>query len=57
MDLGPHAVFIWLCYGIVAAVLAGVVAALWLDGRRQARALARLDEAGRFASANDKARS
>ena len=57
MDLGPHAVFIWLCYGIVAAVLAGLVAALWLDGRRQVRALARLDDAGRFGRADDQARS
>ncbi|MGE0700276.1 MAG: heme exporter protein CcmD [Hyphomicrobiaceae bacterium] len=43
MDLGPHAVFIWLCYAAVGVVVGGLVAALWLDGRRQARALARLE--------------
>jgi len=39
MDLGPHAVFIWLCYGTVAIVVAGMILALWLDGRRHQREL------------------
>lgn len=46
MDLGPHAVFIWLCYGGVAIVIAGLMVALWLDGRRHARELALLEARG-----------
>ncbi len=43
MDLGPHAMFIWLCYGAVALVVASMIAWLWLDGRRHARELAMLE--------------
>ena len=46
MDLGKHAVFIWLCYGAVALVVAVMILALWLDGRRQSRELAQLDARG-----------
>jgi heme exporter protein D len=41
MDLGPHAAFIWASYGMVAFVLAGLIAWLAYDGREQQR---RLDE-------------
>ena len=46
MDLGPHAAFIWACYGIVTAVLAAL--ALWLvaDGRRQQRLIDELEARG-----------
>jgi heme exporter protein D len=40
MDLGPHAAFIWSAYGVVAIVLAGLIAWLVLDGREQQRRLA-----------------
>jgi heme exporter protein D len=39
MDLGPHAAFIWSAYGVVAVVLAGLVAWLVVDGREQQRRL------------------
>ena len=44
MDLGPHAAYIWASYAVVALVLAGLVAWLVADGRRQQRLL---DAAGR----------
>ncbi len=43
MDLGPHAAFIWLCYGAVGVVILALVGWLWLDGRRRERELAMLD--------------
>lgn len=46
MDLGPHAAFIWISYGLFAAVLTGLVAWLVFDGRRQAKALADLEARG-----------
>jgi len=46
MDLGPHAIFIWLCYGIVGTVVLGLIAWLWLEGRRRAAELALLDAQG-----------
>ncbi len=46
MDLGPHAVTIWMCYGAVALVLGGLILWLDLDGRRLARQLASLEERG-----------
>lgn len=46
MDLGPHAAFIWLCYGAVTVVLGLLGLWLWLDGRRQANALAQLEARG-----------
>lgn len=40
MDLGPHAAFIWVSYGIVAVVLLGLTAWLVIDGRMLERRLA-----------------
>ena len=45
-DLGRHAEFIWLSYGIVALVAGGLVVWLLVDGRRHARALAALEARG-----------
>jgi heme exporter protein CcmD len=46
MDLGPHAVFIWLCYGAVGLVVGWLVAGLVIDGRRLGRQLADLEARG-----------
>ena len=46
MDLGPHAAYIWASYAVAAVILAGLVAWLWLDNRRQRRALADLEARG-----------
>ena len=46
IDLGKHAVFIWSSYGIVAVVLAALIAWLFGDGRRLKRRLAELDAQG-----------
>ena len=46
MDLGPHAAFIWISYGAVAGTIAGLLAWLITDGRRQQRALADLEARG-----------
>jgi heme exporter protein D len=46
MDLGPHATYIWASYGVVAIVLAGLVAWLIADGRHQQRLLGELDARG-----------
>ena len=46
MDLGPHAGFILVSYGLFAAVLAGLVAWLVFDGRRQEQALSDLEARG-----------
>jgi heme exporter protein D len=46
MDLGPHAAFIWASYGVVTVVLAGLVAWLVLDGRRQQRRIEALEARG-----------
>jgi heme exporter protein D len=46
MDLGPHAAYIWASYAITAIVLAGLVAWLIADGRRQQRLLDELDARG-----------
>jgi heme exporter protein D len=45
-DLGPHAAYIWASYAVVAIVLAGLVAWLAVDGRRQQRLLDGLDARG-----------
>ena len=45
-DLGRHAEFIWLSYGIVALVVGLLIAWLLMDGRRHARALAALEARG-----------
>lgn len=46
MDLGPHAVFIWISYAAVAAVVGGLISWLIADGRRQKAALKSLEERG-----------
>ena len=46
MDLGPYASFIWASYGIAAAVVGALLAWVWIDGKRQARALADLEAQG-----------
>lgn len=46
MDLGPHAVFIWLCYGAVALVVLVLIGWLSLDGRRRRRELEQLEAKG-----------
>ncbi len=43
MDLGPHAIFIWLCYGAVGLGLAGMILAAYVEGRALARKLAELE--------------
>ncbi len=45
-DLGPHAAFIWASYALFLIVLAGLIAWLVFDGRRQERALADLEARG-----------
>ena len=46
MDLGPHAAFIWISYAAVTIVVAGVIAWLIIDGRKQAADLADLEKRG-----------
>ena len=45
-DLGPHFAYIWASYGVVALVLAGLVAWLVVDGGQQQRLLDELDARG-----------
>lgn len=46
MDLGPHAIFIWLCYGTVAIVVLALIGWLLADGRRRERELVELEAKG-----------
>jgi heme exporter protein D len=46
MHLGPHAIFIWASYGIVAVVLGGLIGWLINDGRRQQALLDELEAKG-----------
>lgn len=46
MDLGPHATFIWISYGFVAATITALIAWLIWDGRRQQSALRDLEARG-----------
>jgi heme exporter protein D len=46
MDLGPHAVYIWASYAVVAVGLAGLALWLVLDGRRLQRLIDELDRRG-----------
>jgi heme exporter protein D len=46
MDLGPHAAYIWAAYAIVALALAGLVAWLVFDGRRQQQLVDELEARG-----------
>lgn len=43
MDLGPHAAFIWLSYGAVWSIVAGLALYLLFDGRRVSRRLEALE--------------
>ena len=46
MDLGPHAAFIMASYTAVAVVIAGLIAWLIHDGRRERAALADFEARG-----------
>ena len=46
MDLGPNAPFIWIAYGMVAFVIAGLITWLLFDGREQQRRLAEFEARG-----------
>ena len=46
MDLGPHAAFIWISYAAVTIVVAGLIAWLIFDGKKQAAELAALEKRG-----------
>ena len=46
MNLGPHAAFIWSSYAAVAIGLAGLLTWLYVDGRKQKKALADLEARG-----------
>lgn len=46
MALGPYAAYIIASYVITAVVIAGLIAWLIVDGRRQAHALAMLEARG-----------
>lgn len=46
MDLGPHAAFIWASYAIFTLVLAGLIAWLQVDGKRQLERLEALKARG-----------
>lgn len=46
MDLGPHAAFIWVSYGLVALVLAVMIVWLIADGKLQQRRLQQLEARG-----------
>ena len=46
MNLGPHAAFIWSSYTAVAIGLAGLLTWLFVDGRKQKKALADLEARG-----------
>ncbi|HEU0059102.1 MAG TPA: heme exporter protein CcmD [Hyphomicrobiaceae bacterium] len=46
MELGPHAVYIWLAYGVVAVTLAALIGWLVADGRRQRRLIEDIEARG-----------
>lgn len=46
MDLGPHAAFIWLCYGVVAVVVLALIGWLLVQGHRRKQELALLEQKG-----------
>jgi heme exporter protein D len=46
MNLGPHATFIALAYGVAAIILAVLIAWIVLDHRAQQRALGELETRG-----------
>ncbi len=46
MDLGPHAAYILASYVAAALVIAGLIAWLVIDGRRQERLISDLEARG-----------
>ena len=46
MDLGPHAIYVWVSYAAVVLALAAVAAWLVVDGRRQQRLIDALEGRG-----------
>jgi heme exporter protein D len=46
MDLGPHAAFIVIAYAVAALIVAGLIAWVLLDQRRQKRILGDLEMRG-----------
>ena len=46
MDLGPHAAFIEIAYGLATLIVAALVAWIVVDHRQQARSLADLEARG-----------
>jgi heme exporter protein D len=46
MDLGPHAAFILSAYAAMTLIVAGLIAWVLYDGRRQERALGELEARG-----------
>jgi len=46
MDLGPHAVFIWMSYLAVGLIVAALIAWVVFDGQRQQRLLSELEARG-----------
>ncbi|HEU5274972.1 MAG TPA: heme exporter protein CcmD [Xanthobacteraceae bacterium] len=46
MSLGPHAAFILAAYGAAVAIIAALIAWVWLDFRAQKRLLGHLEASG-----------
>jgi heme exporter protein D len=46
MDLGPHAAFIVIAYGIVTLIVGAMIAWIVIDHRQQTRSLAELEARG-----------
>jgi heme exporter protein D len=46
LDLGPHAAFIWVAYGVTALAVGGLVFHILSDDRRQRGLLAELERQG-----------
>ena len=46
MNLGPYAAFIVGAYAVAIGIIAGMIAWVWLDYRRQLRMLAELEARG-----------
>jgi heme exporter protein D len=46
LSLGPHAAFILAAYAVAMAVVAGLIAWVWLDFRAQKRVLGDLEAHG-----------
>ena len=46
LDLGPHAGFIWMAYGVAVLVLSGLIGWIRIDARHQLQLLADLEAKG-----------